>query len=129
MVFLSGAQRYFADIVPVQDTSIGFHGSYEPDGSLASERRLTMIAALIADETGGKADPTLVSHWLHFPTQRSLVRFSYPGADGTPDHATVFECSGEQRSPTDYGSCTPVAGHDALTMGIITSTQILHVER
>ncbi len=88
-----------------------------------------MIAGMIADETGGKADPTLVAHWLHFPTRRSLVRFSYPGADGKPQHPTVFECSGGQRYPTDYSTCTPIAGHDALDMGIITSTQVLHVDR
>jgi hypothetical protein len=128
MIFLSGVQRYFTDLVPVQNTSIGFHGSYRPDGMLAAERRLTMIAGMIADETGGKADAALVQHWLHFPTRRSLVRFSYPGADGKPDHPTAFECSGGQHYPADYGPCTPIAGHDALSMGIITSTQVLHVE-
>jgi hypothetical protein len=129
MIFLSGVQRYFTDFIPVDQTSIGFHGSYKPDGTLAAERRLTMIAGMVENETGGKADPALVQHWLHFQERRSLVRFSYPGADGKPDHPTVFECDGGQHYPTDYGSCTPINGHDALSMGIITSTQILHIER
>jgi hypothetical protein len=128
MIFLSGVQRYFADIVPVQDTSIGFHGSYLPDGTLTPERRLTMLAGMVESETGGKADPALVRHWLHFESRRSLVRFSYPGQDGKPDHPTVFECSGGQRYPTDYSACTPIPDHDALSMGIITTTQVLHID-
>jgi hypothetical protein len=126
MIFLSGVQRYFTDMVPVQNTSLGFHGSYRPDGTLAPETRLQMIKGMIMDETGGKADPALVDHWTHLDSERSTVRFTYPGTDGTPKGTTVYECSGQGRFP-DYRSCTPLAGHDALSMGIITSTSILHV--
>lgn len=126
MIFLSGVQRYFTDLVPVGETDLAFHGSYRPDGELASEQRLSMIAGMIADETGGKADPTLVNRWTHFSAPRFLMRFTYPGASAS-SRPSVFECSGGQRFPTDYSPCTPVTGHDALSMGIITSTQVLHI--
>ena len=118
MIFLSGTQRYFTDLLPLDRTWIGFHGSYRPDGNLAREERLHMIAGMIATETAGKADPALVQRWTHLP-KSSMMRFMYPGADGAPTAATVFLC--------DSGTCSPVPGYDALKMGIITTTQILHV--
>ncbi len=128
MIFLSGVQRYFADLVPTSDTSLGFHGSYRPDGTLAGEGRLQMIKGMILTETGGKADPALIDRWTHLYPNNHFVRFSYPGKDGSPKGPTVFECDGGQRGPTDYAPCQPILGKDALSMGIITSTQLLQVE-
>ena len=128
MIFLSGAQRYFSNLVPIGETSIGFHGSYEADGSLAPEGRLQMLKSMILDETGGKARADLVDRWTHFYPKNQFMRFSYPGADGAPAGPTVFECNGQQRGPTDYASCHPIPGVTALSMGIITSTQLLQVE-
>jgi hypothetical protein len=120
MIFLSGVQRYFTDLVPLQRTFLGFHGSYGPAGALASPERLRMISGMIQTETGGKADSALVFRWTHLP-QDSTMRFMYPGADGAPKDPTVFQC--------EQGRCAPVAGYDAFKMGIITSTQILHVQQ
>lgn len=118
MIFLSGTQRYFTDLLPMERTWIGFHGSYRSDGNLAREQRLRIIAGMIDTETGGKADPALVQRWTHLP-ESSTIRFTYPGTNGAPKTPTVFEC--------DNGKCTPLPGYDALKMGIITTTQILHV--
>ncbi len=84
-----------------------------------------MIAGMIMDETGGKADAALVQHWTHLPSPGMTVRFAYPG--DPPKGVTVFECAGHRRSLSDYSTCTPVPGHDALSMGIITSVKILHL--
>jgi hypothetical protein len=128
MIFLSGVQRYFTDLVPTSDTSLGFHGSYESGGALAPESRLQMIKGMIRKETGGKADTALVDRWTHFYPRNHFMRFAYPGKDGLPKGPTVFECDGSQRGPTDYAPCQPIPGKDALSMGIITSTQLLQVE-
>ncbi len=126
MVFLSGKERYFSDGERLESTSLGFHGSYE-DGQLAPEERLRFLKGVVAKETGGKADPALVDHWLHLADQRSTVRFRYPGEQGSPPTATVFDCRGPGPNRGDYTDCTPLTGFDALSMGIITSTVILHV--
>lgn len=128
MVFLSGSQRSFSDGETLNSTSLGFHGSYV-DGSLARESRLQFLESLVETETGGKADPKLVERWLHFTDQHETVRFRYPGEDGAPKAATVFDCLGPGPNRGDYDACTPIAGVDALSMGIITSTSIVHVER
>jgi len=128
MVFLSGSERYFSDGESLDVTSVGFHGSYN-NGGLAAEPRLQFLKGVVEEETGGKIDPALVEHWLHLADQRALVRFRYPGTDGTPKTATVFDCRGPGANRGDYGACTPIAGPNALSMGIITSTRILHVER
>lgn len=126
MIFLSGVQRYFTDMVPLDETSLGFHGSYTDSGTLTPERRLRMIAGMIATETAGKADPALVQRWTHLPENRTM-RFTYPALNRSSSQATVFDCPVPRRNLADYGACTPVPGYDAFTMGIITSTTILHV--
>jgi hypothetical protein len=129
MVFLSGTQRYFSDGESLDRTSLGFHGSYL-HGALADEKRLQFLESLVETETGGKADPSLVEHWLHLTDESQTVRFRYPGSDGTSKTATVFDCQGGGGANRgDYDSCTPIAGPNALSMGIITSTRIVHVER
>jgi hypothetical protein len=128
MVFLSGAERYFSDGESLEVTSLGFHGSYV-DGVLARESRLQFLEGLVESETGGKADTALVERWLHFADQHETVRFRYPGADGTPASPTVFDCQGPGPNSGDYGACTPISGPNALSMGIITSTSIVHINR
>ncbi|MGA8534108.1 MAG: hypothetical protein WB615_08370 [Candidatus Tumulicola sp.] len=129
MVFLSGSQRYFSDGESLDRTSLGFHGSYL-HGTLAGEKRLQFLENLVETETEGKTDPSLVEHWLHLADESQTVRFRYPGSDGTPKTATVFNCQGGGGpNRGDYDSCTPIAGPNALSMGIITSTRIVHVER
>jgi hypothetical protein len=129
MVFLSGTERFFSDGESIDTTSIGFHGSYNNQRVLAPEDRLQFLKGVVQDETGGKIDSALVERWLHLTDQGSLVRFRYPGADGTPKGATVFDCHGPGANRGDYGACTPIVGPNALSMGIITSTRIIHAER
>lgn len=126
MVFLSGSERYFSDGESLDATSLGFHGSYV-DGTLARESRLKFLEQLVETETSGKADPALVERWLHFADQHETVRFKYPGASGTPTSATVFDCHGPGPNRGDYSSCTPILGPNALSMGIVTSARIMHV--
>ena len=128
MVFLAGADRYFSDGESLDSTSLGFHGSYV-DGTLAGENRLRFLEGLVETETGGKADSALVERWLHFTDEHETIRFRYPGSDGAPTDATVFDCLGPGPNRGDYSACTPVVGANALTMGIITSTRIVHVNR
>jgi hypothetical protein len=129
MVFLSGSERYFGDGERLDSTSLGFHGSYDREtGMLAPEERLQFLKTEVEQETAGKADPALVDHWLHLSDRSRTVRFRYPGPAGSFASPTVFDCTGPGPNRGDYGACTPIPGHDALSMGIITSTRIVHVE-
>ncbi len=138
MVFLAGNERYFSDGESLETTMLGFHGSYT-NGHLAPEERLQFLRGVVEDETGDKADPAIVERWLHLAEPSDFVRFYYPGSDGNPRTDTVFECTKGGPYSSDYGGggpysgdsfeCMPVAGHTALSMGIITSTRILHVAK
>jgi hypothetical protein len=129
MVFLSGSERYFGDGERLDATSLGFHGSYDREtGALAAEDRLRFLKTEVEQDTAGRADPALVDHWLHLSDRSLTVRFRYPGPDGSPTIPTVFDCTGPGPNRGDYGACTPLPGHDAFSMGIITSTRIVHVE-
>lgn len=128
MMFLSGVTRNFSDGEALDATSLGYHGNYLAGGVLNQEPRLQQLKRTVLEETGGKADPALVDRWLHLADQRNTVRFRYPGTDKSTK-VTVFQCSGGGPNRGDYAGCAPIAGVDALTMGIITSTEIVHVQK
>ncbi|MEA2720882.1 MAG: hypothetical protein QOJ39_2746 [Candidatus Eremiobacteraeota bacterium] len=123
MIFLSGTQRSFGDLEPIETVSLGFHGNYVR-GQLGSERRLHALRERVLARTNRKIDAQLVDRWLHLEDDRSSVRFRFPGG-GAP---SVFFCAiGRFPNAGNYGSCEAIAGTDALSAGIITSTRIVHV--
>jgi hypothetical protein len=127
-MFLAGVERNFTDVEPLASTSIGFHGNYGANGALDPEPRLQRLKAEVITRTDGKADPALVEKWVHFERPRTL-RFVYPGAHPDPAIAVAFECYGGRPNRGDYHGCQPVYGTNALTMGIITSADVLHTAR
>jgi hypothetical protein len=127
MVFLAGKDRSFGDLEPIGSTSLGFHASYV-DGHLAAERRLAALRARVLDRTRGKIEPALVDRWLHLTDERSSVRFRYPG-DSAAGPTTYFCPLGRFPNMCDYKSCDAIPDTSALSAGIITSTDIVHVNR
>ncbi len=127
MIFLAGKDRSFGDLEPIGLTSLGFHASYV-DGHLAPDRRLTALKARVLDRTRGKIDPPLVDRWLHLTDGRSSVRFRFPG-DSTAGPTTYFCPLGRFPNAGDYRSCEAIADTSALSAGIVTSTDIVHVNR
>jgi Clp protease len=126
MLFLSGTERYFSDGTPLAMTSLGFHGNYSAAG-LGPELRLLSLKTYVLDRTGGKADPALIDQWTHYADAHNTTRFIYPRPDAADKTPFTFHCLGPRANQGDYSACEPIAGANALTMGIITSTQILHV--
>jgi len=127
MVFLAGKDRSFGDLEPIGSTSLGFHASYV-GGHLAADRRLAALKARVLDRTGGKIDPALVDRWLHLTDERNTIRFRYPG-DSTPGPTTYFCPLGRFPNAGDYKSCEAIPNTSALTAGIVTSADIVHVNR
>ena len=127
MVFLAGKDRAFGDLEPIGSTSLGFHASYV-DGHLAPDRRLAALKARVLDRTRGKIDPALVDRWLHLNDERNSVRFRYPG-DSTPGPTTYFCPLGRFPNAGDYRRCDAIPNTSALSAGIVTSTDIVHVNR
>jgi hypothetical protein len=126
MMFLSGTERYFSDGTPLVMTSLGFHGNYDVRG-LGPELRLLALKTYVLNRTGGKADPALIDQWIHYADPRNTMRFIYPRPDAADTTPFTFHCIGPRANQGDYAACEPITGANALTMGIITSTQILHV--
>ncbi len=127
MVFLAGKDRSFGDLEPIASTSLGFHASYV-DGHLAPDRRLAALKARVLDRTRGKIDPALVDRWLHLTDERNSIRFRYPG-DSAGTTTTYFCPLGRFPNAGEYRSCDAIPNTTALSAGIITSTDITHVNR
>jgi hypothetical protein len=127
MVFLAGKDRSYGDLEPIGSTSLGFHASYV-GGHLAADRRLAALKARVLDRTAGKIDPALVDRWLHLTDERHTIRFRYPG-DSTPGPTTYFCPLGRFPNAGDYTNCEAIPNTSALSSGIVTSTDIVHVNR
>jgi hypothetical protein len=127
MIFLAGKDRSYGDLEPIGSTSLGFHASYV-DGHLAADRRLAALKARVLDRTGGKIDPALVDRWLHLTDERNTIRFRYPG-DATPGPTTYFCPLGRFPNAGNYKNCDAIPNTSALSAGIVTSSDIVHVNR
>ena len=126
MLFLAGSSRAFGDLTPPALSSLGFHASYA-NGNLASAAEaLAALKERVIARTGGKIDVSLVDRWLHFTDERNTIRFRYPVAG----EAGVYFCPlGRFPNAGEYANCTPIPAIDALSQGIITTAQIVHVNR
>lgn len=127
MVFLAGKDRSYGDLEPIGSTSLGFHASYVVGGHLAADQRLAALKARVLDRTGGKIDPALVDRWLHLSDERNTIRFRYPGDAAGP--TTYFCPLGRFPNAGDYKNCEAIPNTSALSAGIVTSTEIVHVNR
>ena len=73
-------------------------------------------------------EPTLVDRWLGITDEHSSVRFRYPAPNATVPE-TFFCAIGRDANRGDFGRCEPIAGTDALSAGIVTTSDVTHVNR
>lgn len=121
LLFLSGAQRHFAD-EPPEKTILGFHGiqTFDVRGPAVNEFQKKMVLSYI----GSKADEDLINQWItismgmmaFFDTKR-IQRFD--GAGG-------LICTGLEKSLTE---CGKIQGKDVYTAGIVTSPALIKVKK
>lgn len=127
MIFLAGTNRYFADREPIALSSIGFHGAYDQNLNLISERGLQRVRSRVIERTGGKVSPDLLDRWLHLEDHQEVIAFRHPSLADGRSHASVFYCKGNEPFTARFERCEPIEGVDALSSGIITSATIYHV--
>jgi len=121
--FLGGQERFFTDDFPAEQTHVGFHSNYRKDGSIVpgAPERLWRFVKKYAD---GKADAALVNWWIHLADRRGFVYFFHPQALKRPDHRSVLLCQGHEPRRERWSQCEKISGHDALSMGIVTSLEV-----
>ena len=121
-MFLGGKTRLFSDDYPPEYTHLSFHGNYSNGFiSLENVNRLNLQDWIIK-YSDGKADPDLVSRWIHIPLPAGAAHFFHPSIAAWRERAT-FLCKGSEKGKTRMFGCEAI-GKTALEMGIVTSLDL-----
>jgi hypothetical protein len=122
-MFLGGAARFFTNDYPPSQTVVGFHSNYTAAGQIAPGAQWK-LKQFINKYSDGKADPALVERWVNIPYRNGFARFFHPSALNRSDKVSILLCTGHEPSNQRWRQCEHISGHDALSMGVITSTEI-----
>lgn len=123
-MFLGGKERFFTDDFPLGNNSIGFHSNYNNADRIVPGAPWK-LARFIQKYSDGKADPALVERWVNIPNRKGFAHFFHPTALHRKDGISMLLCSGSEGNHR-WDLCEKIVGHDALSMGIISSLDIKH---
>jgi hypothetical protein len=120
--FLGGKERYFTDDYPAGKTHVGFHSNYKDSGEVVASApwRLQQFVKKYSD---GKADEELVQRWVNLQNRKGFAYFFHPEALKRKDGVSVFLCQGDEPGDDRWPHCEKIKGHDALSMGVVTSLE------
>jgi hypothetical protein len=121
-MFLGGKTRYFSSDYPPEYTHLSFHGNYSNGFiSLENVNRLGLQDWIIK-HSDGKADPDLVSRWIHIPLPAGAAHFFHPSIAAWRGQST-FLCKGSEKTQNRMFGCEAIK-QTALEMGIVTSLDL-----
>jgi hypothetical protein len=122
-LFLGGKERYFTDDYPANATHVGFHSNYRTDGRIVPGAP-SQLKRFIATHSDGKASEELVERWVNLPDRRGFAYFFHPRALKRQDGVSLLLCQGSEPGNQRWSQCEKIAGRDALSMGIVTGTEL-----
>ena len=131
IMFLGGRSRHFAQVTRAEGMFLGFHGTWS-GGFLESNQpafhgRRELRDWIIA-RTGGKADPKLLDRFIQNERPTTLLLAFDPRQLKRDDGISMLFCEGdEKRGAKPFEVCEKIAGHDAFSMGFVTSAERIRV--
>ena len=122
-LFLGGKERFFTSDYPPGRTHVDFHSNYGNDGRMlpGAPGRLRHFIMKYSD---GKADEQLVDRWVNLQNLRGFAYFFHPRTLKRRDGVSIFLCQGGEPPNDRWPYCEKIVGHDALSMGIVTSLEL-----
>lgn len=130
IIFMGGGERHFADEKSAKQPRLGFHGTYRNSDKSLDWGQTYKRKRWIVQQTAEKIDEALLERWLTIERSKGYVYFFGPGRQKRADGVSVLYCDGTQTNKSDlFEQCEKVAGKDAYTMGIVTSTATIVVNK
>jgi hypothetical protein len=123
-MFLGGKERFFTDDFSLGRYSIGFHSNYDRSDRIVSGAQWK-LSRFIRKYSDGKADEALVDRWVNIENRKGFAHFFHPTALKRSDGVSMLLCNGSEGN-LRWELCEKIVGHDALSMGIVTSLDIKH---
>lgn len=123
IIFLGGKERTFSDAFRPDQTYIGIHGPHDKDTKIVSPQQAGQIYAFYKLRMGDKFNSDVINKALYsMQDAGSLLRVFDPKR--LPARVT-YHCVSSQSLRKD---CTEFKDQDALTLGIITSSDLTKIE-
>ena len=127
IMFLGGRSRHFARVARPELVYLGFHGTWST-GFLESNspgfRGRPELRGWIIERTGGKVDARLLERFMQNEIRTALLVAYDPQQFGRDDGVSMFFCEGgEAKGAKPFDACEKIVGHDAFSMGFVTSAE------
>jgi hypothetical protein len=125
LIFLAGRERMFSDGQPIAQTMVGLHGAHATDTMRPMTELGPRMAYVIESMTDRKYPADLLKRTVYPQHAEDMVYAFHPGryAASAAGHGVV-ECL---KQPDVSFKCSMLDGLDALGIGVITTSEILHL--
>jgi hypothetical protein len=122
LIFMGGKERLFSDAFRPGQTLIGFHGPHDRNTKRVLPDHAVQMYAFYKQRMGDRFQHEVVNRMLYEMDDAGALLRVYDM--GRPPARAPFHC----RSATIARSaCTPMPNADALSLGVITSAQLVPV--
>ena len=123
MIFLSGAERFCSDGRSIAQSMVGLLGAHSVDTMLPLPELGPRMAYVIRTMTARKYPADLLQRTVYPRNAEDMVYAFHPGRYPAPANARCVVES--QKQPDVSFKCDMLDGLDALSIGIITSADLL----
>lgn len=124
IIFMAGIERQMLAGKDLARTSLGFHGPHNKETLEISVEAIPKLKEWLLNATQGKFPEELLDRALFIKQANDMMFFYYPGANASKGNIR-FCNAGSLENPR---KCNNIEGHDILSVGILTTPELLQVE-
>ena len=124
IMFMAGTERRMLDSKNLAGTRLGFHGPHNKQTREVSTEAIPKLREWLLKATDGKFPEELLDQAMYIKRASDMMLFYYPGADKKKGNIR-FCTEGTLANPR---KCETIEGHDIISVGILTTAELLKVE-
>ncbi|MFZ6731534.1 hypothetical protein ACO0LG_06410 [Undibacterium sp. Ji42W] len=124
IMFMAGTERRMLDSKNLARTRLGFHGPHNKETREVSTEAIPKLREWLLKATEGKFPEELLDQAMYIKKASDMMLFYYPGADKKKGNIR-FCTEGTLANPR---KCDTIEGHDIISVGILTTAELLKVE-
>ena len=124
IIFMSGNERQMLAGNDLAQTHLGFHGPHNQQTREIATESIPKMREWLLKATQGKFPEELLDRALYIKKANDMMFFYYPGANAKKGNVR-FCGEGTLINPRQ---CEIIEGHDAISVGILTTAELLKVE-
>ncbi|MFZ6640016.1 hypothetical protein ACO0LL_09775 [Undibacterium sp. TC4M20W] len=124
IIFMAGTERRMLDSKNLANTKLGFHGPHNKETHEVSTEAIPKLREWLLNATDGKFPDALLDQAMYIKSAGDMMFFHYPGADKKRGNIR-FCTAGKLDHPR---KCETIEGYDVVSVGILTTAELLKVE-